>query len=164
MNFRNATIDDLPKIVDIYNSIIAGRLVTADTDSVTVTNKMEWFKSHTPTRPVWIIEDASLNIIGWASFRNFYGRPAYSGTAEFSLYLDESFRNKGYGTQIILYAIAQCPELGIHTLLGFIFEQNKHSLELVKKIGFEEWGHLPDVAVLDGKSCSLKILGRKVGR
>ena len=63
MNFRNATIDDLPKIVDIYNSIIAGRLVTADTDSVTVTNKMEWFKSHTPTRPVWIIEDASLNIL-----------------------------------------------------------------------------------------------------
>lgn len=162
MQIRIASIADLPTIVSIYNSIIPGRMVTADVEPSTVADKKEWFLSHTPTRPIWIIEDENNAKIGWASFKNFYGRPAYSGTAEFSMYLDENFRNKGYGSRILNYAIQQSPSLKIHTILGFIFEQNIPSLFLFKKAGFEEWGHLPDVAILDGKSCSLKILGRKV--
>jgi len=162
MIIRNASIADLPTIVSIYNSIIPGRMVTADIEPTSVADKTEWFLSHTPTRPIWMFENESNEIIGWASFKNFYGRPAYSGTAEFSMYLDEKFRSKGYGLQILNYAIQQSPSLQIHTLLGFIFEQNLPSIKLLKKAGFEEWGLLPDVAVLDGKSCSLKILGRKV--
>lgn len=162
MIIRNASIADLPTIVSIYNSIIPGRMVTADIEPVTVEDRTAWFLSHTPTRPIWIFEDENNAIIGWASFKNFYGRPAYSGTAEFSMYLDENFRSKGYGLQILNYAIQQSPALQLHTLLGFIFEQNTPSIILFKKAGFEEWGHLPDVAILDEKSCSLKILGRKV--
>ena len=30
MTFRDATLEDLPKIVEIYNSTVASRLVTAD--------------------------------------------------------------------------------------------------------------------------------------
>jgi phosphinothricin acetyltransferase len=162
MLVRNASIGDLPTIVSIYNSIIPGRMVTADIEEVSVADKSAWFLSHTPTRPIWMFETENNQIIGWASFKNFYGRPAYSGTAEFSMYLAENFRSKGYGSQILNYAIQQSPSLQIHSLLGFIFEQNTPSISLVKKAGFEEWGHLPDVAILDGKSCSLKILGRKV--
>jgi phosphinothricin acetyltransferase len=162
MIIRNASIADLPTIVSIYNSIIPGRLVTADIEPTSVADKTEWFLSHTTTRPIWMFENENNDIIGWASFKNFYGRPAYSGTAEFSMYLDENFRNKGYGSQILNYAIQQSPLLQLHTLLGFIFEQNTPSLMLFKKAGFNEWGHLSDVAILDGKSCSLKILGRKV--
>lgn len=162
MVIRNATIEDLPVIVAIYNSIIPGRLVTADTEHVTVAEKEEWFHAHTPNRPIWIAENEDNQIIGWASFKNFYGRPAYSGTAEFSLYLDEQFRNKGFGISILNHAIQKSNSLQIHTLLGFIFEQNLASLSLFKKAGFVEWGNLPDVAVLDGKFCGLKILGRKV--
>jgi len=162
MIIRNASIADLPTIVSIYNSIIPGRMVTADIEPTSVADKTEWFLAHTPTRPIWMFENENNEIIGWASFKNFYGRPAYSGTAEFSMYLDEKFRSKGYGLQILNYAIQQSPSLQIHTLLGFIFEQNQPSLLLLKKADFEEWGHLPDVAVLDGKSCSLMILGRKV--
>jgi len=33
---RDATIDDLPAIVDIYNSTVSGRMATADTEPVTV--------------------------------------------------------------------------------------------------------------------------------
>jgi len=164
MQIRIASIADLPTIVSIYNSIIPGRMVTADIEPTSVADKTEWFLSHKPTRPIWMFENENNEIIGWASFKNFYGRPAYSGTAEFSMYLDENFRNRGYGSQILNYAIQQSPLLKLNTLLGFIFEQNTPSLILFKKAGFEEWGHLPDVAILDGKSCSLKILGRKVGR
>jgi phosphinothricin acetyltransferase len=165
MLFRDATIDDLPMIVDIYNSTIAGRMVTADTVPVSVNDKTSWFQEHSPqSRPLWIAIDEDGNTIGWISFQDFYGRPAYQGTAEISIYIADKYRGKGLGKEMLQYSIRQCPALGIHTLLGFIFEQNANSLRLFYNLGFKEWGHLEDVALLDGKPCSLKILGRKTGK
>lgn len=163
MNFRDATLDDLPVIVDIYNSTIAGRMVTADTVPVTVADKIQWFNEHNKlTRPLIVVSNEEQKIIGWISYQNFYGRPAYNGTAEISIYIDEHERSKGLGKQLLTYAIEKAPSLGIHTLLGFIFAHNFPSLALFSKFGFEEWANLKDVAILDGKSCSLKILGKKM--
>lgn len=38
--------EDLPDIVDIYNSTIAGRMVTADLEPVTVESRIPWFEAH----------------------------------------------------------------------------------------------------------------------
>ena len=90
---RLARRDDLPVIVDIYNSTIASREVTADTEPVSVASREAWFADHTPERrPLWTIHDAADTsddppVIGWMSYSNFYGRPAYSGTAELSIYI-----------------------------------------------------------------------------
>ncbi len=162
MQFRNATIEDLPTIVSIYNSTVAGRMVTADTNPVAVADKVPWFNEHNHTRPLWVVEDDSKKIIGWVSFQDFYGRPAYRGTAEISIYIHEKQRGKGYGKKILQYAIEKSPDLGIDTLLGFIFAHNNNSLQLFLNLGFEEWANLKDIALLDNQRRSLKILGRKV--
>src|SRR4051812_31042130 len=100
LHFRDATIKDLPRIVSIYNSTVPGRMVTADTEPVTVESRMRWFNNHEPVnRPLWIVE-GNGDIIGWVSFQSFYGRPAYKGTAEISIYLEESFRGIGLGEQV----------------------------------------------------------------
>jgi L-amino acid N-acyltransferase YncA len=162
MKFRNAVLNDLPVIVDIYNSTIASRLVTADTEPVSIESKLDWFNAHNAdTRPLWIVEDEA-SIIGWVSFNNFYGRPAYSGTAEISIYLHPGEREKGYGKKILQHCILQASSLHIHTLLGFIFGHNAPSLRLFANEGFTEWGHLPEVAVMDGNNYSLIIMGLKI--
>lgn len=163
MRFRDAHIEDLPAIVSIYNSTIEGRMVTADTEPVQVSDKEAWFWQHDPeNRPLWVVEDEHSNMIGWISFQDFYGRPAYQGTAEISIYLADAFRGKGLGKELLQYSIGQCTSLGIHTLLGFIFAHNEPSLKLFMNMGFEEWANLLDIAVLDGQSRSLKILGKKI--
>ncbi len=162
MQFLNATIDDLPTIVDIYNSTIAGRMVTADTEPVSVADKLPWFHAHNEhTRPLWIVKENGI-VIGWSSYNNFYGRPAYNGTAELSIYLHPSARSKGYGKMILDHCIEQAKALDIHTLLGFIFSHNEPSITLFKSRGFEEWGLLRDIARMDGKPYSLSIFGLKV--
>ena len=100
--------------------------------------------------------------VGWVSFQSFYGRPAYNGTAEISIYLHENQRGKGHGKAILTHAIAQCPSLEIHTLLGFIFSHNLPSIRLFEKLGFQEWAHLPNIAVLDNVERSLSILGKRI--
>lgn len=163
MIFRDATLPDLPTIVAIYNSTVAGRLVTADTEPVSVAGRVGWFHQHKAgSRPLWIVENEEGFVLGWVSFKDFYGRPAYSATAEVSIYLHEDARGKKYGERILEYAIAQCPFLNINTLLGFIFAQNIPSLKLFEKLGFEMWGELKNIAVLDGKECNLRILGKRV--
>lgn len=162
MQFRNATTLDMPAIVAIYNSTIAGRMVTADTAPVSVESRMPWFHVHNPEkRPLWVVEENGI-MIGWVSFQSFYGRPAYDGTAEISIYLDENQRGKGYGKKILEYAMAQCPSIGVKTLLGFIFSHNEPSIKLFEKLGFSSWAHLPNIAVLDGIERSLDILGKRI--
>lgn len=162
LEFRHAAETDLPRIVEIYNSTIAGRMVTADTTPVTPESRLAWFYAHnTALRPLWMIYLDGENV-GWMSFQSFYGRPAYNGTVEVSIYLAENARGKGLGKKALQYGIDVAPEFGVQTLLGFIFAHNEPSLKLFMSMGFEEWAHLPEIAVLDGVARSLKILGYKI--
>jgi L-amino acid N-acyltransferase YncA len=163
LTYRDAVQDDLAKIVDIYNSTVASRMVTADTEPVSVDSRQKWFDEHRPDkRPLWVIENSFHQIIGWVSFQSFYGRPAYDATVEISIYLDTSQRGKGLGKEILQYCIDNAPRLGIKTLLGFIFAHNEPSLKLFQQLGFETWATLPNIAVLDGEERSLKILGKRI--
>jgi phosphinothricin acetyltransferase len=163
LKFRSAELADLNKIVAIYNSIIASRMVTADVEEVSVESKVQWFNEHNAdTRPLWIVEDADGHIVGWVSFSSFHERPAYSGTVEVSIYLDESSRGKGYGKKILQYCIDNAGKFGVNNLVALIFLHNEPSLKLFRHFGFEDWGTLPDVAVLDGIERSLKILGKRI--
>src|SRR5215213_9939902 len=116
LHYRHATINDLPVIVEIYNSVIPGRMVTADTNAVSVESRLAWFKAHDEmTRPLWMVMDGN-EIIGWVSYQSFYGRPAYKATAELSIYLDEKSRGKGYGAKILQHAMDSAERLEIKTL------------------------------------------------
>jgi phosphinothricin acetyltransferase len=161
-NFRDATLDDLPGIVAIYNSTVPSRLVTADLEPVTVESRLAWFHAHGPqARPLWVVEENGT-VLAWLSFSDFYGRPAYLRSAEVSIYLAESMRGKGLGKQLLQAALERAPALGIDTVLGFIFGHNEPSLRLFRGFEFQTWGTLPRVAVLDGVERDLVILGRRL--
>jgi phosphinothricin acetyltransferase len=162
MLVRDAVIVDLPAIVDIYNSTIPGRMVTADTEPVTVSDRLSWFEGHKAGfRPLWVVEDAG-QVVAWLSFQSFYGRPAYHATAEVSIYVAESHRKKGVGGDLLKRAMDHAPGIGVNTLVGFIFAHNAPSLRLFDKYGFERWGFLPQVAELDGIRRDLVIVGRRL--
>lgn len=160
---RLATRADLPGIVDIYNSTVPSRMVTADTEPVSVASREAWFDAHLPERrPLWVCEAADGRMAGWVSFSDFYGRPAYGATAEVSIYLDEAFRGQGLGRFLLEQAIAHAPKVGVTTLLGFIFGHNAPSLALFERHGFTRWGDLARVAILDGVERDLIIVGRRL--
>ena len=147
---RNASRSDLAQIVAIYNATVPSRMVTADTEPVSVESRARWFEEHVPERrPLWVVEDDG-RVAAWLSFSNFYGRPAYAKTAELSVYVDPQFRRRGLGSYLLQQAIAHAPRIRVDTLLGFIFGHNTPSLALFERHGFARWGELPKVAALDG--------------
>ena len=161
MQIRDAKIADLPAIIEIYNQSIPSRIATADIELVTIANKQSWYDRHSAQRPLWVAEDNSA-IIGWLSFQDFYGRPAYRHTAELSIYIATPHHRQGIGSRLLARAIARSPELKLTTLLAFVFSHNQSSLKLLEKYGFQPWGQLPNIAVLDSLERSLTILGLRI--
>ncbi|MEH2210714.1 GNAT family N-acetyltransferase [Nostoc sp.] len=164
MTIRHATETDLPAIVAIYNTAIPSRMATADLEPVSVESRLAWFKGRSPSqRPLWVIEVDGV-IAGWLSFQSFYGRPAYSKTAEISIYIAPSFHRCGLGRQLLAQAISESSSLGLKSLVCFIFAHNQPSLKLFETFGFQRWGHLPNIAELDSVERDLVIMGLRISK
>jgi phosphinothricin acetyltransferase len=160
---RDARLDDLPRIVEIYNASIPGRLATADLAPVTVAQRTPWFHAHDAARrPLRVCEEDGV-ILGWASLQDFYGRCAYSSTAEASIYVAPEAQRRGIARRLLQELIDRAPALGVVDLVAFVFGHNGPSLALMASLGFTPWGRLPGVARLDSVERDLVILGRRVG-
>jgi len=162
LKIRDAVESDLPAIIKIYNAAIATRMATAQLDPVSLEERRDWLKQHSPDRhPFWVLE-INRRIAGWLTLKPFLPRCAYRGTAEVSVYVDEKFRRRGVARTLLAEAISLAPSLQINAMVGLIFAHNAPSLKLFDQLGFERWGLLPRVARLDDVERDLTIVGRRV--
>jgi len=160
VKIRDAVVGDLPAIVGIYNSTISSRIVSADTELISVDERSDWFREHEPSRrPIWVMEDGG-EVAGWLSLSDFYdARPAYHTTAEIGVYVREDYRGKGVGRHLLNEAISRAPALGLKTLTAGAFAHNEASVRLFEGMGFRKWAHFPRVAELDGVERDLIVMG-----
>ena len=162
MRIRDAREMDLPAIIRIYNAAIRSRMATAQLEQVTLNDRRDWLKQHSPDRhPFWVLE-IDRQIAGWLTLKPFLPRCAYRGTAEVSVYVDQKFRRRGVARTLLSEAIRRAPSLQINAIVGLIFAHNEPSLNLFAQLGFEKWGHLPRIARLDEDERDLTITGRHV--
>ncbi|MBQ0926703.1 GNAT family N-acetyltransferase [Saccharopolyspora endophytica] len=163
---RLATREDLPAIVDIYNSAVLARSSTCDLEPVTVDSRQEWFDRATTERhPIWVGYEphSPETVTGYLSFEPFLnGRPGYDVTSDLAIYLHPAHRGRGQGRDLLRDAITYAPQLGVRTLATTIFANNEASLRLFRSHGFQEWGRLPGVADLDGTIHDIVFVGRPV--
>lgn len=161
---RDATINDLPAIVDLYNQSISTGRSTADLAPISVDERLEWFARFNERRPIWVAQAEDEIVVACIYLSSFYGgRAAYDKTAEVSLYIDEAWQNRGVGTWLMKKMIAHCPRIGVTTLLGMHFDHNEATAHLNAKLGFETVGHLPEIAEIGAQKRGLLISLLRVG-
>ncbi|QEY23642.1 GNAT family N-acetyltransferase [Neisseria animalis] len=153
---------DLPSIVEIYNSTVASRQSTADLEAVSVADRQAWFDAHGGKRPLLVLKNQAGEILGWGSFSDYYPRRAYHISAEISIYVRRDMRGVGVGGILLRDMLERAPSLGIRNILAVIFAHNHASLRLFYREGFQEWGRLPQVCDLDGSPADILILGKKM--
>ena len=160
---RAATEVDLPAIVEIYDQSIPGGWSTADTKPVTVADRIQWFRNFDPAkRPIWVAEIGG-QVVAWASLSSFYaGRPAYDATAEISMYISTDHHRRGIGRHLKRWVIEQCPPLGVTTLLSMHFDHNDATARINESLGFEQCGHLREIAVVQGQKRGLVISALRI--
>jgi phosphinothricin acetyltransferase len=160
---RNALKSDWQSIIDIYNQAVLEIGKTADTEQQTVAGRKNWLEQHlSPKYPI-ILAETNSKIVGWCSLSPHRpGRKALERTAEISYYIDRDFRKKGIATTLIKAAIVKAKERDIKTLFAILLDINTPSVNLLEKMGFEKWGHLPNVAEIDGEICGQFIYGKHI--
>ena len=157
LHIRPATIGDLPEITEIYNDAILKTTATFDTEPKTLDEQKVWFEHHDASFSVIVAEENGV-VLGWASLSRWSDRCAYSKTGEVSLYVRESHRGKGIGRKLFETIMEEGKQVGLHTVLSRIAQDNPISIHLHEEMGFKEVGVMREVGVKFGKLLNVHLL------
>ena len=154
---RQATLDDLEDITDIYNEAILKTVATFDTEIKILEEQKIWFEQHGPNNPIVVAEEDD-SIVGWAALSKYSTRCAYTNTAEISLYVKEEFQGKGIGRKLMDSIDKEGKKAGIHVVLARITEGNDISVHLHNSVGFEHVGVMKEVGLKFGKRLDVHLM------
>ena len=163
MHIRNASIEDLEAINAIYNQSIVTGYSTCDTAPISLQERTDWFADHDSNKHPLYVAVADKQVIGWIALSAYRkGRKALEKTVEVSYFIDENFQAHGIGTKLMEHTLTSAKAIGHRIVFAILLENNTVSIALLEKFKFVKWGHLPDVAELNGKLVGQLYYGLKL--
>jgi phosphinothricin acetyltransferase len=146
MEVVHANKEDLPQIVEIYNQAIKAGQRTADTEPLSLDERIEWFESHSSEKYPLLVAKEGEVVLGYLTLSAYrFGRKALSKTAEISYYIHFDHHRKGVASQLIEASFNMCPSLQVKTLVAILIGCNQGSIGILNKYGFKEWGCFPNI-------------------
>jgi phosphinothricin acetyltransferase len=127
--------DDWPAVRAIYAEGIAGGEATFETE---IPTWERWDRAH--LEAARLVARQEGRVVGWAALSPVSDRCAYGGVAEASVYVAAAARGHGVGRALLTELIRRSEEVGIWTLQGGLFPENRASRALLAGCGFREVG------------------------
>lgn len=155
---REARIEDIESITNIYNQGIEDRIATLETRLRDTDEMKEWLTTRGNKYKVIVIEDCEGMVRGWASINVFNSRCCYSGVGDISIYVERNMRGKGLGKQILNYLNEVAKKQDFNKLVLSTFESNGIGKKLYKSAGFREVGTYMNHGILDGRFVNITIM------
>ncbi|MBS0408737.1 MAG: N-acetyltransferase [Proteobacteria bacterium] len=147
LSARPARLADAPAITEIYNQGIEDRIATFETEPRVVSQIEAWF-GH--ALAILAVEDGDGRVAGYAVAHPYSPRDCYRGIGEFSVYVRREARGRGVGQAAMEALIAAAEAKGMWKLVSRVFPENRASLALMARMGFEEIGVHRNHGKLDG--------------
>ena len=159
MHIRDATEDDLPAILAIYNhAILTSNAVYTETPA-TLDARRAWLAARRAQNfPVLVAEHG--DILGFASFGEFRPWPGYAATDEHSVFVRQAAQRRGVGTALVQRLIDEARRRDKHVMIAGIDAANAASIAVHRKLGFTEAGVLRQVARKFGRWLDLVLMQR----
>lgn len=155
---REATENDLPGLLEIYNEIILHTTAVYQYEVHTLEMRKEWFwAKRQQGYPVFVAEENNT-VAGFSTFGTFRNWQAYKYSVENSVYVAAAHRGKGIGKLLLAPLIKAAREAEMHTIVAGIDAANEVSLRLHKNFGFKEVAHFKQVGYKFERWLDLKFL------
>jgi L-amino acid N-acyltransferase len=155
---RQATENDLPQILDIYNDIIRNTTAVYYYEPHTLEMRKAWFDERKQLGfPIFVAEENGV-VLGMSTIGPFRVPTAYLYSVENTVHVAVHARGKGVGKLLLAPLIEAAKELGMHTIIAGIDASNEVSLHLHKIFGFEEVAHFKQVGFKFDRWLDLKFL------
>lgn len=141
---RDARVEDLPDIREIYNYYVANSVVTFDEDPMTLRAwKSKFAYLEKLKMPFLVAESPSGQILGYALVSPWKQKRAYRYTVENSIYLRAAASNKGLGRTLLVELIDRSKAAGLKEIIAVIADGGAEaSLKLHEDLGFKEIGRM----------------------
>ncbi len=143
MEMRQANIDDVDKINEIFSEGILQELKFQYSSNAKIKKEFEWeVKNHKKyinkdlkdKNQYWIVLELNGLVIGFGSSYIKDGK----GVVE-SVYVDKGFRRKGYGIKIVKELLRWIRSKKVRVIESNLFVKNLPSLKLHEKLGFKSY-------------------------
>lgn len=154
---RPATAADAEAICAIHNQGIVDRIATLDTTLRTPDGTREWLAARGARHPV-IVAEVDGRILAWASLNAFNPRAAYDFVADFSVYVERTWRGRGIGRQLLDRLIDLARAIGYHKMVLAAIADNAAGLALYRRAGFSTVGIYREQGQLDGRWVDVVIM------
>lgn len=146
MSIRNATQNDLPDILEIFNYEIVHTPYVYLFEPWTLDYITHWFEEKKANNLPFLVYELDGKIAGYATYGKFRERAAYDTTVEYSVYLHKDYRGKGLAYKLVDELIRIAREQNYHVMIGGLDAANHDSIRFHKNMGFVEVAHLKSVA------------------
>ena len=164
ITIRNARPDDVEAIQRIYahhveNGKASFEEVAPSVDEIAI-RRQNILNFGTP----YIVAEWNGEVHGFAYAGSFRPRSAYRHTVEDSIYVDPATTGKGIGSALLSNLIERCTQLGFRQMVAVIGgADNLASINVHKRQGFEEVGHLKSTGFKFGGWVDTIIMQRPLG-
>jgi L-amino acid N-acyltransferase len=160
MEVRDARIDDLPEILDIFNEVIANSTAVWFDSLDDLEGRRRWFEGRQVCGfPILAaVEDGS--VLGYSTFGDFRAWHGYRHTVEHSIYVRADRRRTGIGRILLAALIERATASRAHAMVGAIEALNHASLALHAGQGFKEVARMPEVGCKFGRWLDLVLVQR----
>jgi L-amino acid N-acyltransferase YncA len=144
VEIREVSVDDIPKILEIYNHYIEHTVITFDLEAYTLEQMKSKITSLQTDYPVLVAYN-SKKILGYAYASAWKTKAAYKHSAETTIYMHPDHHGKGVGKRLYNALLSSLPLFEIVNAVACITVPNDASISLHKKLGFERVGRFDKV-------------------
>ncbi len=162
IEIRDATVDDLPGIMEIYNDAVLNTTAIWNEILVDLDNRKEWFKARKDRGFPVIVAIKDGAVAGYASYGDWRAFDGYRHTREHSIYVDKNARGLGLGRTLMQALIDHAKTNDVHVLIGAIESENTASIRLHEAMGFRVAGQFSEVGKKFGRWLDLTCMELKL--
>ncbi|MGX5220991.1 N-acetyltransferase family protein [Pseudomonas segetis] len=146
MNIDNATEQDLPELLAIYNDAVLNSTAIWNETMVDLENRRLWLRERLAAGfPVLAARNSTGRLVGYATYGTWRSIEGFKHTVEHSVYVCADQRGLGIGPALMKALIERARSANLHVMVAAIESENRASIRLHKQLGFITTGQMPQV-------------------
>jgi len=158
IEITDATEADLAAMLAINNQAVAETTASWNHAPADLASRQAWFAEKQAKADPVLVARRGGDVAGYAYYGPYRPSDGYLYTVENSVYVRADLHGQGIGSLLMIELIERARAKGLHVIVAGIGAENTGSIALHAKLGFVEYGRMPQVGAKFGRWMDLVLM------